>query len=774
MKFLRLIFTINILFFLSVLILSAHSRNIKGIVHDKENKPIPGATIKLENTVLGTIANKKGEFVLRRIPDGKYKLVITAIGFEPYYYEMEFLHEKGDDIELDVTMFEQVIYSGNVVVTANRSEKIYEDIPTRISVVDDKIFESTQSVSLRDGIRFQPGLRVEANCQNCGFSQVRLNGLEGRYSQILIDNRPVFSSLNGMYGLDQIPSNMIDRVEIVRGGGSSLYSGNAIGGVINIITKRPEESSFDVSYLHSLIDGKIPDRAFQLSGSSISAKQETGVYLFGNFRERNPWDANGDGFTESSLIRENSFGARGFYEPNAFTRIALDFHSLGEYRRGGDQIDLPPHEVMMAEDLTHSIHGGGITYEHYFNSNLSKIALYTSVNFTNRRNYTGVGMDPLGYGLTNNEIYVGGIQFAHTSTDFLIGSSTLTSGIEYQLEDILNVATGYRTSLNQTTKLIGFYIQEDWIVSEEFSLLAGFRIDKHNLIQNPIINPRLTAMLKPIKDLTIRGNVTTGYRSPQAYDEDLHSSLRSGTRMIINLDPNLKEERSLGFSFSGDYTYYIDELPLTLSVEYFNTKLYDVFVNQETGADDKGNIIFTKSNGKGAKVEGISAELRVFFTNDIQFQSGLTLQTSIYDEPIVWSDGNEETGIESQKTEKFIRTPNLYGYLTLFAELSEGWSVNISGVFTGNMYIPHYAGGILPDGTTRSNDIMTESPSFFELNLQTAITVFNDPDISINLGITNLLNQFQNDFDRGPNRDTDYIYGALRPRTFSFGIKSSI
>ncbi|MFA5512160.1 MAG: TonB-dependent receptor, partial [Candidatus Kapaibacterium sp.] len=252
---------------ISVLMVSklyGHDRTIKGVIHDSENKPIPSATIRLENTMLGTIANKNGEFILRRIPDGKFKLAITAVGYEPYYHTIEFEHEEGDDMDLNITMFESIVYSGDVVVTATRSDKIYEDVPVKVSVIDDKIFTSTQSTALRDGLRFQPGLRVEANCQNCGFTQVRLNGLEGRYSQILIDSRPIFSALNGMYGLDQIPANMIDRVEVVRGGGSSLYGGNAIGGIINIITRKPEESSFEANYLHGFINGSIPDRAMQL------------------------------------------------------------------------------------------------------------------------------------------------------------------------------------------------------------------------------------------------------------------------------------------------------------------------------------------------------------------------------------------------------------------------------------------------------------------------------------------------------------------------------
>ena len=111
-------------------------------------------------------------------------------------------------------------------------------------MLDTKLFESTNATNLAQGLIFQPGVRVENNCQNCGFNQVRINGLDGRYSQILIDSRPIMSALAGVYGLEQIPTNMIERVEVVRGGGSALFGSSAIAGVINIITKEPQRNSF--------------------------------------------------------------------------------------------------------------------------------------------------------------------------------------------------------------------------------------------------------------------------------------------------------------------------------------------------------------------------------------------------------------------------------------------------------------------------------------------------------------------------------------------------
>ena len=147
--------------------------------------------------------------------------------------------KKGQSLELNFEITENGITMDDVVVSASRSETTRRKAPALVNVLDRKIFDNTNSACLAQGLGFQPGVRVEDDCQNCGFMQVRINGLDGHYSQILVDSHPVFSALSGVYGLEQIPASMIDRVEVMRGGGSALFGSSAIGGTINIITKDP-------------------------------------------------------------------------------------------------------------------------------------------------------------------------------------------------------------------------------------------------------------------------------------------------------------------------------------------------------------------------------------------------------------------------------------------------------------------------------------------------------------------------------------------------------
>ena len=126
-----------------------------------------------------------------------------------------------------------------VVVTATQHASTRTEVPAVVGVVSHERLDAVSAVNLADGLRFETGVRVENTCQNCGANEVRINGLGGAYSQVLIDSRPINSALAGVYLLEQLPTTMIERVEVLRGGGSSLYGSNAIAGVINVITREP-------------------------------------------------------------------------------------------------------------------------------------------------------------------------------------------------------------------------------------------------------------------------------------------------------------------------------------------------------------------------------------------------------------------------------------------------------------------------------------------------------------------------------------------------------
>ena len=210
---------------------------------------IPYATILIVGTDMGTVSNEEGQFQFRNLKEGKYTLRVSAVGYKTQTKEV--LVNKNFTAVLHFQMEEESFMTDEVVVSANRNEVSRKEAPVVVNVMSTKLFEMVNSTDLAKTLNYQSGLRVENNCQNCGFPQVRINGLEGPYSQILINSRPVISALSGVYGLEQIPVNMIERVEVVRGGGSALFGANAVGGTINIITKERNPNVFIFSFPNS-------------------------------------------------------------------------------------------------------------------------------------------------------------------------------------------------------------------------------------------------------------------------------------------------------------------------------------------------------------------------------------------------------------------------------------------------------------------------------------------------------------------------------------------
>ena len=280
--------------------------NIVGHVTDKDTgEHLPYVSVVLKGTTLGTTTDATGHYFLKNLPEGTFTLEVSSVGYKTESRAVRV--KKGQTLELNFEIAEDRVALDGVVVSANRNETTRRMAPTLVNVVSMKTFENTNSTCLAQGLNFQPGVRVENNCQNCGFQQVRINGLDGPYTQILIDSRPIFSALSGVYGLEQIPANMIDRVEVMRGGGSALFGSSAIAGTINIITKEPVRNSAQFS--HTLTGIGVTsafDNTTTVNASLVSDNHKLGLAVFGQNRERAGYDHDGDGFTELPELKNQT------------------------------------------------------------------------------------------------------------------------------------------------------------------------------------------------------------------------------------------------------------------------------------------------------------------------------------------------------------------------------------------------------------------------------------------------------------------------------------
>ena len=732
------------------------STSIKGHIIDKAtNEHIPYVTISVKGTTIGTVADATGHFTLRNLPDTEFTLVAEFLGYKSVEVVIPAKHDKS--IDLSITLEEQSMSMDDVVVSATRNETNKRNTATIVNVTSHKIFDNTASTNLAESVRFQPGLRVENTCGNCGAVQLRINGLEGQYSQVLLDSSPIFSSLAGVYGLEQLPVAMIERVEVIRGGGSALFGSNAIGGVVNIITKEPLRNSLSLSHTTSISKDSALENNTSINGSFVSDDHRAGVYIFGMAKDRDAIDFNDDGFTDVLKMESQTLGFRGYYKTSAYSKLTAEYHHISEYRRGGDNIDLPPHMAEIAEDVRHKINGGSLRWSYFSPDTRHNVDIYTSAQGIARNSYYGTGKDPNAYGLTKDLTWVSGAQYSYMFEKCLFMPAQFTVGAEYSYNDLNDHSIGFDRSILQTVRTAGVYLQNEW-QSEKVNFVVGGRLDKHSMMENVIFSPRANLRYSPIEDIGLRVSYSSGYRAPQAFDEDLHIDAVNNQSSIIELDPNLRPEYSHSLSASADLYHNFGTLQANLLVEGFYTILDDVFALAKTGENEAGYIIQTRYNAAGAKVKGLTTELKLGIPNIFELQMGYTFQRSRYDEPEEWSES-----VEAER--RMFRTPDHYGYFTATADITHNFKASLFGNFTGQMLVPHSAGYIDAD----RNEL---APNFWDMGLRLAYDVKLTEAISMEIfgGVKNILNSFQSDIDRGPFRDSVYIYGPMMPRSFFLGI----
>lgn len=741
--------------------------NLQGHVIDAENgEHLPFYAITIKGTNHGTLTDASGHYIFRDLTPGEYTVEAYYTGYATETKKVKV--EPGKTAELNFTVRPDAFLLDQVVVTSSKSELKRRNSPSLVNVLNAKTFQIVSAVSLADGLNFQPGVRVENDCQNCGFTQVRINGLDGHYSQILLNSRPVFSALTGVYGLEQIPANMIDRVEIMRGGGSALFGSSAVGGTINIITKDPVVNSANVSHtLQSIGISGAFDNNTTLNASVVTDNNRAGIFIYGQSRYRDGYDNNGDAYTEIAQLKTQTLGARTFFKTSPNTKLTVEYHNTHEYRRGGDNLDLPPHQAMVAEQVDHNIHGGEATFDIYDSTRSNHVAIYAAAQNTRRRSYYGSDRDPNAYGRTSDIVITAGAQWTHSMQRFLFLPAELVAGLEYSHNRLHDVTIGYSHDTEQRVNIYSAYVQNEWRGGDRWGFLIGARLDKHSLIhRGVIVSPRANLRFNPRRNWNLRLSLSTGFRSPQAYDEDFHVAIVGGERVVTVLAPDLKQENSRSVSISSDLYGHIAGVQTNLLVEAFYTDLSDVFALRELGqADAAGNAVLERYNAGGARVLGATLEGKLIFPFRLQLQAGLTWQNSRYKQPEFWSDNPNVAPVR-----RMFRTPDVYGYLTADYDITRRLCLTATGTLTGPMLVQHLVGS----GTDVDRAVTT--PTFFDLGLKISYTwrLFDRVDLRASAGIHNIFNSYQRDFDSGALRDSGYIYGPALPRSLSASLSISI
>ncbi|MEW6363492.1 MAG: TonB-dependent receptor [Acidobacteriota bacterium] len=712
----------------------------------KDGSPVCSADVILKPLGRVVSTDRNGDFCFAEVPGGTYTLEAFMEGY--YLSECPPLSLAGDGIqEILIELTKKEAVSDAIVVTGTRREVVLADVPVRTEVISSRELASPLVRTVSDAFTAVTGVRVENACQNCNITHIRLNGLEGRYTQVLLDGSPSLSSLALVYGLEQIPPEMIQQIEVVKGGGSALFGASAVAGVVNIVGKNPEETMFRMSYQQGWQNGR-PECLGSGLFSAVNSSGDTGILGFGKVDRVAPIDRDGDGFSDMGYKKLEAFGVRFFQDLLANKgQLTVDIHRFHEDRRGGDRLDLPPHEALTAEAADTLRYGGRARWRQL----LSGKSFYeTSMAFayTRRDSYYGSNMDPNAYGKSTNPLVNFEAVLHHQ-----IEKHYLVAGLALDREWLKDEALAYDRVIDDVYTNTGVFVQDEITLGNRVTVVGGLRLDRPNVLNKTVMSPRGNVMISLSDSWRLRAAVSRGFCAPKVFDEDLHITQVGGQGAIIINDPTLREESSTSYSAGLQNNWTAGEtMTQSVAVTGFYTRLRDAFALQPLHSGDD-ELVFQRINAGAARSYGVEIATRIEIGEKLGFAAGFTWEQGLYDHPE--PDFNQRS---------FFRTPETYGYLS--ADYYESRTkTNISGrlQYTGRMLVPHYAGYIQASR-------LEETPSFYVLDLTGARDLWADPSgrakVRLTAGVSNLFDQFQSDLDRGPDRDAGYVYGPRYMRTF--------
>ena len=716
---------------------------ISGRVVDSAGGVLPGAVVDLQGHEV--ITNEEGRFCVTQVPDGDHHIQVSLPGFAIARQTVRIPLPPAHVI--DITLTPEI--RADVVVTATRTSRRLDDVPIRTEVISRDLMSQSGARTLADAVEYTTGVRVENNCQNCNFSQIRLLGLDGPYTQILVDGQPIVSSLAQVYGIEQIPARMIERIEVVKGGGSALYGPGSVGGVVNIIPREPPATG-GVFELRSDTFG--PDTNLSVNGSAdwVSGARQTFVSAFGQIDRIRPFDVDDDGFTEVSRRDLQATGLRvNRYQLAGRAKLTLDLTYLREYRRGGDALHLPPTQALIAEEIDSQRLALSGTWFHSVSRRFD-YRFTASAADTSRDSYYGTGRDPNAFGDTQNRVSVFDTQLNHYA-----GRHTVSWGAQVSTESLADRQPAYGRSTDVAYSNVGIYVQDDWSFAPRWQVLYGLRGDRHTALGRAVVSPRIAVMHSPVPSFDVRLSLARGFRAPQVFDEDLHLSSVGGAVRLIEVDPDLREERSANYMAGFEWKPELGPGQGLLELNAFYTSLTDLFNVQ--AADDPSTSVseFRKVNFGNADVYGIELNVGWGIGDSLVLQGGIVEQRAEF--------GQREPDFGSRD---FFRTPRRYANATVTWRAPRMADLFAAARYTGPMTAPHYAGYI---PTSR----LEVTPSFVVVDLGVSRTFRVGDGRRLVVGVTgrNVTNAYQADIDRGPLRDSAYVYGPRFPRTVGASLR---
>ncbi|MFP9115589.1 TonB-dependent receptor [Flavobacterium sp. RHBU_3] len=739
---------IILLLFINMSVYAQNSNGtVSGIVKDNKGAALEAAALNVYPANTTVFADSTGHYTIS-VPEGSYTL--SAEYFSYATVTKSITVKAGETLTQNFILIATENNLDEVVITGTMKEMSRSASPVPVEIITPKLFKKNPTPSLFEAVGMINGVMPQLNCNVCNTGDIHINGMEGPYTMILIDGMPIVSALSTVYGLSGIPNSIVERIEVVKGPASSLYGSEAMGGLINVITKSPEKAPVVSADYFMTSWGELNFDA----ATRTKVGKATSLLGVNYFNYNVKADKNHDNFTDVTQQNRVSIFNKWSFKRKDNRVAALGARYVYEDRWGGE---MQWNKHFRGSD---SIYGESIYTSRieligtYQLPTTEKIFTQYSYNWHNQNSWYG----------TTPYMATQQVGFAQAYWDKQLTpthSLLVGAALRYTHYDDNTPATASEDgSVNkpQNTPLPGLFVQDEWTMTNKHKLLAGYRFDYDNN-HGAVHSPRVAYKFSPDVQNTLRASFGTGFRVVNLFTED-HAAL-TGARQVI-ISESLKPERS--YNGNLNYVWKLPAKPFLLNVDA--TAFYSYFTNKIIGDfdSDPTKIIYSNLNGYAVS-RGLATNIELMFNFPLKLMTGASY-TDVY-------------RMEDAQRIQQLHAPKWSGNFIASYSLPNNYSMDITGNWYGPMRLP-----------VQPNDYRPEySPWFCTANIQ--FTKKFDYGLELYAGFKNIFdfvpkysllrpedpfNQHVNDPVNNPNGytfDTAYNYASLQGRRMFLGIRYS-
>ena len=628
----------------------ANAQNIfKATIKDSlTNEVLIGSTAVVKVTANGSSADLNGKIEIKNIPNGKQTIVFSFIGYEKK--ELTFIFPLADSLqEQTVYLKSEAKEMEEVIVSTTRTNSRIEEIPIRVEVLGGEELNekgSMKPANIAMLLSEATGIQSQQTSAVNGNVSIRLQGLDGKYTQILKDGFPLYGGFAQGLSIMQIPPLDLKQVEVIKGSSSSLYGSDAIAGIINLISKQPQEKrelTFlinQTSLLGTDMNGYFSQRWKKFGFSFLTAN---------NFQKAT--DVNKDGFSDLPKTQTFNLAPTFYYYFNPTATLRFGLNGTFDNRKGGD--------MKVLENKTDTLHK-------FFEENLSnristqlkfdkQFENNKSLTIKNSISYFDRAMNQNTTAFKGNQIS----SYSEASFNFKIAKHQFVTGLNFISENFSEDSTKSHQQRNYNYNTTGLFLQDDWKPTEKFALQAGLRTDYQNQYGYFIL-PRLALMYKSGNNFYVRAGSGLGYKVPSIFST---ASEQEGINNIQPLSKNIKAEKSIGGNLDFNYKTIIrDEVSLTFNQSFFATQINNPLALDTFNFVNKDKPIFTTGFESSVRVRWKELKIFVGYTFVDARRKYDTLQTFV---PL---------------------TPQHKIVTTVVYEKEENYSIGFEGFYTSTMF----------------------------------------------------------------------------------------